>query len=533
MTQTRRDELMCALADVEAWHNDPASTVERRRGYMTRKSLLPREVVGRPGVRLTTGMSRLITAAVVGAGTEGVAVRVHQADYLEPSQFPGGQAPRHRTIVKLRRIEQHNGVLSVSVRQTVARELVQGLVAASIRLPFVAGITHWWLWDGAPAPRPTEAYHVVPQLHGAVPYDISDLFDARMASEVRRRCARQMSELTPAPGSTWDQHYLNLRLVELQRLRVTVLPLVVIEQPNAGETTLWNLLCNERLAARSDDNWRFVRAQLRLVAAMTAYLQEHHQWIHGDMSLNNIVMAQRADLPRTFDWLSYAVDVGELRLRGSSHIWVPTFADLSRSAIKPERVQEAFSPGNRLRSPTFYRDAIAYVDGYDGGRGFARTADMRRVGLTLAMLIMRQVGVADAPLAFTQLDARLVRVARLLLDAPAAWANVDFRCLRSHTTSLCTARSPTFQAFVANILWTCDLLDRVERMATPTPPADADVAYVRQRMGVFAAVSTAISHDLNPYLGWLMAQQPQLDAPGADMRQPALVARWNVLCDPL
>jgi len=524
--------MMIALADVETWHRDPAAITPRRRGFMTRKSPKPHDVMGRANVQLQAGMSRLITATLIGAGTEGVAVRVHQANYLEPTQFDERNPPRHRTIVKLRRVEQYNGSLSVGMRQSVARELVQGVAAAWMHLPFVAGITHWWLWDGAPAPRPVEQYHIVPRLAGAVPYDISDLFDAHTASMVRKRCARQMSQTTPAAGITWDQHYLELRRAELRRAQVTVLPLVVIEQPNAGETTLWNLIIESRLLVRNAENWRFVRAQLRLVAAMTAHLQEHHQWIHGDMSLNNIVMAQRFDLPHTFSRLSYVVDPNELRLHGSRHIWVPTFADLSRSAAAPPTVQRLFSPGG-MRSPTFYRDAIAYVDGFDGGHGFSHTADMRRVGLTLAQLIVGQVCVERAPLAFTQLDARIVRLARTLVDAPAEWIPVDFARPRGATTSLCTARSASFQTFMVNILWLCDFLARLERMASPVPPTDAQIATMRGSCALFAAVGTTISHDLNPYLGWLLAAHPQLDAPGADIRQPALVARWDQLCDPL
>jgi hypothetical protein len=516
----RRDLVMRALAAVEAWHRDPAARCTS--GAMTRKSPQPRQAVGNASVTLRPGMSRLATAELLGGGAEGVALRVHQADYVEPVLFPGGRVPRFRTVVKLRRVETRDGTIQVIVRQTVARELTQGIIAAWLHLPFIASITHWWLWAGDPV-LVEQPHHVAPHLRRRgmpVPYDITDLMDAATATAARRQYVVHAG-VRATPTTNWDAEYLELRTAELRRAGRHLLPLVVIEQPNAGDTSLWELLRKRRLLCHGSANWRFVRAQLRLVAGMVAHLQEKYRWIHGDLSLSNIVMTARDKTPDAFALVGAALDGDALRLPGAPERWLPTFADLSRSAIHPALADAQFAQNGPDRSPSFFRDAIAYVDGF-GADGFSHTADMRRLGLSLCQLIAFESCAPRAQLTVAQLDTRIVRTARLLLDVPAAWADVDFAKPRSNTDSLCTARLPRFQQLVANILWLCDYMEHIER---------GDRTYTRERYALFDALATEVSLNLNPYSGWLLERHPALDAD--DIRRPALVARWDVLCAPL
>ena len=520
----RRDAVMRSLAAVEAWHKDPTAPRATNVGIMTRKSPHPREATGATGVMLRPGVSRLTTAELLGGGAEGVALRVHQADYMEPSLFPGGRAPRFRTIVKLRRVETRDGTIQVIVRQTVARELTQGIVAAWLHMPFIAGITHWWIWDGRPPPavQPHHASPLLRQRGVPVPYDITDLMDAATATAVRRQYVLHAGVRAPATAN-WNAEYLEVRVAELRRAGRHVLPLVVIEQPNAGDVSLWSLLRTRRLLCHGTANWRFVRAQLRLVAGMVAHLQETYRWIHGDLSLSNIVMTARDKTPSAFGLVGAALDGEALRLAGAAERWLPTFADLSRSAIDPGLANEQFAQNNPDRSPTFFRDAIGYVDGFGAsGRDFSHTADMRRLGLSLCQLIAFESCAPHAPLTVAQLDVRIVRAARLLLDVPAAWADVDFAKPCSNTESLCTARLSRFQQLVADILWLCDYMEHIER---------GDRVYTRERYALFDALATEVSLNLNPYSGWLLERHPALDAD--DIRRPALVARWDMLCAPL
>lgn len=517
MTLSRDNRFGSALIDVEAWHRDPGSWNEYRAGSMMRKDPWPRPVYGRSGAMLTPGMSRMATATLIGSGSEGVAAIVHQANYVEPAQWRNGE-PRNRTVVKLRAVERHHGQMSLLARRTIARELVQGLVAAYLHVPFVTGISEWWIWRGHTLP-PFEPHHVMQHLpRTRCSFDVSDLFDAPTATEIRRRYVRMNGG--HAVGGNWDQAYLAMRLAQLTDPNMHQLPLVVMEQANAGDETLWAMLLRERVIVRADDNWRYFRAQMRLLALMVAHLQSSYGWIHGDLSANNIILAStRRDMPPAFATLG---PLARPELRG--RLYVPSFIDLSRSAIRPALVEAQFPQTPTGRSPTFRRDVIAYVD---GDTDYSRTADMRRIGLSLCLLIVGQTCAPRPNVTFEQLDARVVRVARLLIDAPAAWAATgDWAALRTDGHSS-TARSRSFGVFLTNLLWMCDYMARVEALAGNSAPAVADVRYVTERFELFRAMETELSHDLNPFLGWLLTLHPT--AVADDMRSPDVVARWDVL----
>lgn len=517
MTLSRDNRFGSALIDVEFWHRDPATWNEHRSGSMLRKDPRPRPVYGRSGAALTPGMSRMATAALIGSGSEGVAAIVHQANYVEPSLWRTGE-PRNRTVVKLRTVEKHNGHMSLLMRRTIVRELTQGLVAAYLHVPFVTGIADWWMWFGHTLP-PTQPHHVMPHLpRFRCNFDVSDLFDAPTATEIRRRYVRMHGG--HAHNGNWDQAYLLMRTEQLNTRQVQQLPLIVLEQANAGDETLWAMLIRERVIVRSADNWRYFCAQLRLLALMVAHLQSAYGWVHGDLSANNIILAStRRDMPPAFATLG---PLARPELRG--RLYVPSFIDLSRSAMRPALVEAQFPRTDAGRNPAFRRDAIAYVD---GDTDYSRTADMRRIGLSLCLLIVGQSCVAAPNVPLEQLDPRIVRVARLLIDAPAAWAATgDWAALRTDGHSS-TARSRSFGRFLTNLLWMCDYMARVEALAGVAAPPVADVRYVTERVELFCAMEKELSHDLNPFLGWLLTLHPA--AAADDMRSPDVVARWDVL----
>lgn len=514
---SRDNRFHSALIDTEVWHAAPDNTWgDRRSGSMLRKDPRERAAYGCKNITLRPGVSRLITATLIGSGAEGVAAIVHQANLVEPAQWRDGE-PHNRTVIKLRAVEKHNGKLSLLMVRTIARELTQGLAAAYLRVPFVTGISDWWLWyaNTLPAPLP---YHVHPLLpRPQAKFDVSDLFDPPTATEIRRRYVRMHGG--HAEEGSWDRAYLTMRRRQLASGEITQLPLVVMEQANAGDDTLWALLQRERVIVRAADNWRFFSAQMRLLALMVAHLQQEYGWIHGDLSANNIILASsRRDMPPAFARLG---PVARPELRG--RLYVPSFIDLSRSAMRPSLTEAQFPPDVRGRQPTFRADAIAYVD---GGNDFSRTADMRRVGLSLCLLIVKQTCAPAPSVTFEQLDARIVRVARLLIDVPVAWARTGDWAARRTDGHTCTARSRTFGTFLTNLLWMCDYMARIEALAAGTPAAD-DARYVRDRFALFAAMEIEISHDLNPFLGWLLTLHPA--AVADDMRQPEIVAQWDAL----
>jgi len=523
MTLSREQAFLAALVDTEDWHADQTPWSSRRTGTMLRKDPKPRPIYGRDRGMLVPGMSRLQTSKVIGCGSEGLALIVHQVNWLEPIKFRNGEAPRNRTVVKLRNVERVNGKLPLMVLQTVARELVQGLVAAHLHVPFLAGISNWWLWFGEALP-PVEPHHVMPHLPPhRCRFDVTDLFDAPTASEIRRRYVRKL-HVPLAAGENWDSAYLRIRTEQLKTQQVDQLPLVVIEQPNAGDDTLWDMLIAQRVLVRSAETWRYFSAQIRLIALMVAHLQTEYAWIHGDMSASNIILASgRREMPPTFRQLPPFV-LPELRGR----LYAPTFIDLSRSALRPSLVESLSPRQPHERRPTFRRDAIAYVDGYAGGTEFSRTADMRRLGLSLCTLIVGQTCGPTPSVSFAQLDARIVRVARLLIDAPAAWAATgDWKAPRTDE-HVCLARSHSFGRFLTNLLWMLDYMSRIELVATNGGSA-VELDYLRKRFDLFFAMEKEISHDLNPFSGWLLAQHPHLG--DDDMRRPETVARWDVLID--
>ena len=520
---SRNDRFASGLVDIEEWHRDPSALIDRRDGTMVRKSTMPRAAVGQPRLTLQPDMSRLLTSTVIGSGSEGVAALVHQANYEEPVNFGGGMVPVNRTVVKLRSIEKIDGQLPVLVQRTVAREIVQGLIAAWLRLPFLTGVSDWWMWTGRVLPRPVLPHHLMPHFTKSLcNFDISDLFDEAGAAYIRERYVKLRHEPKPS-GKSWRDAYYALRRRELESRRIVQLPLIVIEQSNAGDDTLWKMLRESHIIERSDAKWRYFSAQIRTIAAMTALLQADYGWIHGDMSAGNIILSStKRELPPAFARLP-PLPPPEF----AGRLYVPSFIDLSRSAVRPSLAEAQFPTEARLRSPSFRNDAIAYVDGYANGAQFSRTADMRRLGLSLCTLI---VGETCHPtrqsVTFEQLDARIVYVARMLLDVPAAWAATgDWAALRP-SDDTCMARSRTFGIFLVNIAWVCDYMRRIEEMAR-TGASAVDLAYVRQRFELYMAMEREISHDLNPYSGWLLERHPHL-ADG-DIRAPASVVLWDAL----
>lgn len=522
MALSRNDRFASGLVDIEEWHRDPSALIDRRDGTMVRKSTMPRPAVGHPGLMLQPDMSRLETSTVIGSGSEGVAALVRQDNYEEPVKFAGGVPPINRTVVKLRNIEKIDGKLPVLVQRTVAREIVQGLIAAWLRLPFLTGISDWWMWNGRVLPRPVRPHHLMPHFTKSLcNFDISDLFDETGANYIRERYVKSRHENKPH-GQSWRDAYFALRYRELKSRRITQLPLIVIEQSNAGDDTLWKMLRDSRVIERSDAKWRYFSAQIRTIAAMTALLQEEYGWIHGDMSANNIILSStKREMPPAFSRLP-ALPLPEL----AGRLYVPSFIDLSRSAIRPSLAEAQFPTEARLRSPSFRNDAIAYVDGYANGTQFSRTADMRRLGLSLCTLIVGETCRERPSVRFEQLDARIVYVARMLLDVPASWATTgDWAALRPNDDA-CMARSRSFGIFLVNVMWVCDYMQRIEEMARSGTTPDG-LAYVRQRYELYMAMEREISHDLNPYSGWLLERHAHLAAD--DIRTPASVVQWDAL----
>lgn len=561
MASPRDIEFTASMLDVQRFHRTPMGPLMSSRRYeLFRHGTKPVDAAGSTRRQLWPGQSRLLTGRVIGCGAEGIAVLVPSADYYEQvmhtTLHSEGVSSRSKEVVKLREVHTDVGRASMML-QTVARELVQGSLATHLRLPFVVGLRRWRLADVSCA-RPTrrEPHHIT--LPGAQFYDTTDLLSREEATYARQRyvsAATGVAVPHNATSAQVDERYAALRDAALLRYDRLQLPLVVMEQQSAGDTTLRRFIEREHLLLES--RWQFLRVQILLVAAAVAHLQREHAWMHGDLQLANVVMwegtySRYAPLPRDIAssnlrmrttgsgvWRAFTQD--DLRLAGTGKIYMPRFIDLSRSAIDPVRANRLIPRAvTAERSELFHAHAVAYMDGY------STTADMRRFGLMLCVEIIHAALCAreNAP-DYTSLQVmewRAVHVARTLAAGDATWAHFygahgDWvRRAVPGEGCTCTAESPTYLVFIYHVSRFEEYMLRVERLARDTkgPAAISTAQFIIERDALRAqssemlALATTISNDLNPYLGWMRELAgPAIESD--DIRQPARVLDWRIL----
>jgi hypothetical protein len=549
-----------SLLDAQRFHAHPFDCIPPGRGRdLFRHGVLPVRAYVPRGQQRTTpppllhpGQSRLVTGEVLGCGTEGLAVDVPAADYYEQTMqtqlHADGVQHGWHDVVKLREViasREHPAFLL----QTTVREIVQGAFVVHLKIPFVQGAQRWFLANRVAAtPHPREAHHLA--LEGRF-YDPTDLLSREEATFARRKylsAVASVSYPSNTPADQIDRHYAAHRDSVLTRRDRVQLPLVVIEQRSAGSVTLRSLIADERLFAKR--NWPFLRATLLVVVGAVEYLQRRHRWMHGDLALSNIVLRRKPffakyKLPseirdhvrvRTLPsghWRE--LDAADLR-HGES-VYLPRFIDLSRSAIDPEVGDRLTPPAAAAeRSALFRAHAIDYMDGY------SRTADMRRLGLMLCIEVIERSLVAREGardyVSLQDLEWRVVHVARALAGGSAAWvehviAHGDFnRRTVSGEGCTSTAHSKTFWAFLLNLAHFEEYMARIEALLRKLPDQLPFEQYAAERDALRARASsmldlaTAISSDLNPFLGWLVHLAPNIEHD--DWRRPTVVLDWHV-----
>jgi hypothetical protein len=472
-----------------------------------------------------------------GSGSEGIALVVQKADYLASA----AQSP-HRVVVKLRVHEYTRARRNLMELQCIARELVQGVLAEALGMPFVVGLSHWWMWDGSVYPAATDRHHVHPLPRPGV-FDVTDLLSVEAAFKTRReRVLVEMPSACETPLHNWHSLYQRMRAQQVSQPGFRQLPCIVMEQSNAGETTLYDMVRTFRLLDRTyPGGWAFVRAQVCIIAQMVAHLQDHFGWVHGDLYATNIVLRayRSGELPDEYKALLRSPGGGaslrstDLALGGD--YYVPRFIDLSRSAIDPARaVRQLAAAGARAAAlATFEHDAIDYVDPCGASSSFSHTVDMRRLGLSLCALIARALHTShkETHVPPERIDPRIVRVARMLIGVPVERLTPALLALgtRAPGATTCTAKSRTFDEFISRVVWLDAYLESVERLAMGIGEAsDRARAVGPGAVDTCLAVERHVSCDLNPWIAWAVSADPAFEA-ADDPRRPAAVAASALL----
>lgn len=540
-----------ALIDAQLWHADFEKIPPRRARSLLRQNSQPkRPVVPGPQQLLRKGDSRLLTARYAGQGGEAFTVTVPRGDWDEEAVGLSPSDARKPVVIKLGTVLIHRDQADSRHRRVVVREIVQGFFARKLQLPFVATPRDWGLCGVEQGnPSHVSVYRIGSDLRRKckdvdAPVEPTDFVSEMVANQIRYELLRSRKLLAEKQRDNLvvRSAYLRERQHELNRYRQ--LPIVVLEQEYAGPKALDKLIDEHNLLLAADSHWYLVRNLFYVLVQAIEQNQRLYGWQHGDASLSNVVLSEWTgdrSLPQRFHNIvvpqsgnkQRPIVPADLRVALNGVSYVPWFVDLSRSAINLEKAGELL-PACDQRSMTFHHDAVDYMDGYSsrlpayGGRldMYARTLDIRRLGMGLAYLIVRQVSAKV--LHVNSLDARMVRLATVMIQPAASWFAVqDFGKLRGDSLVM----SESWSEFCRRSLWLWHYMICLESFAAApfeqfyTPPKPANAAEIVADHARFFEEWNKVHHDLNSYLGWALSRNPTLEQ--NDNRLPERVLLWD------
>ena len=520
-----------SFSDVQSLHRLPGA--EMRRSCPTRfRTLLrqQRDPERLPRAVLCEGQSRFDLAEFVGAGTDGVVLRIASRAYFERR---GPCAAMHEFQSNVDAVVKIRELYSSFSRVTLTREIFMGVLVRHRDIPFVSGVRRWWLWDGVEPRDRIYGGGISTRLRqtGQLPVNESDITDF-FPPDVQRRVRANYASL--APGNSCrviDDSYTVRRSQDLARRAQqsgVAVPRVyaVLEVDAAGSRTLDDVLTREHIFSRRQcpHGWTFFRAMMLTLGQQLDFLQRHFYFVHGDCSTSNIVLSQHMQKPyqffgfQTFEGGALcALEPQHLAATAGGPGLFPTFIDLSRSAVCAEHLVPHLRPD---RAASFDADAWRPLDGY------VRTGDIRRLGLSLSHTLMRALFSNDPALRIRieEVDWRMVDAIRFMLDGAPCWATLgDFTHPR---TSNWVAKSTTLHHFFSALLYLVDTLRIVSCAARREEQREDAFARVTSRYHTWMTVWNVVNFDLNNWMGWALARYPTMEA--GDARLPELFVNWDV-----
>lgn len=516
--------------DIQALFSMPCSSFQRehpgRFQSVLRKQEESDDLAGMRNV-LHEGTSRFMNAEYAGIGSDGFVLRVQACAYYERFGIQAALSAYNRggeVIVKVRKVPESNKV-------TVIRELFVGVMVRAHSLPFLSGISRWWVWSGF---ETSCGAFTCPSTGGISSYLSADTCDITdfLPHEARRQVR---GYYCLGNGAVVEQYVEHCRRDTAGRYRV------MMEYEAAGSCSLDSFMTRERiLCTQTRNNWHFFRSMMLTLGQQLGVLQQRCHFMHGDLSAANVVLQSLDYLPRDFGQF-FTVDAGAFRslrpddLAVGAHVRgaFPTMIDLSRASFSDEFVHSTVSYYSRVVNPADF-EAVAWQPTHGATErapigAFLPSLDIHRLGLSLAHIVFR-VLYSDDPhrhISIQTMDVRIVNAIIRMLDMPAAWLTyTDFRKPRPGNLCGTYAKTDQMHRFLVKLLYIVDTLSLLAEAIVSQAPADYN--RVKERHPVFSVIWNHINYDLNDWMGWIKKANPDCDRD--DVCRPEHFVRWDVWC---
>ena len=517
-----------AFTDVQNLHKLSADEMSKKHPQR-HHSLLRKQTKRAPasnGGQLDFGQSVMVHATYVGAGVDGFVLRTKAADYYEmfgPARAEAFHRAGGDVIIKVREIMP----MCEYLRMTLIRELFMGSLVRAVSMPFVCGLRRWWIWNGQEAPNSgVRAWQQIseriytPDMASVVTktmYDITDFLSCDTQTKVRARICGASS--SPNNARRVETEYVNRQRARLQSFGV--FHYAMLEQESAGYQSLYRTLRDNRIfSCNVPGNWNFFRSVMLTIGQQLSVVQHQYRFVHGDASVSNIVMSQHTTLPKTMDgFITFGSDGVARFLRpedfvapGSDCSLLPTFVDLSRSSVSALPLSFQLDP---TRAKSFDGDSWQHLYGY------TRTLDIRRIGLSLAHLVVTLLlkSNSKARITLDDLDMRIVSAVRAMVDGPAICAQMPN--IEKSGTSL--------HSFFADWLYVVDTLDLIRLAKVASTGSDERKTLcteLNKRVPAFFLSWESCSQNINGSWRSMLERHPQME--DNDICLPESFINWDV-----
>ena len=516
-----------SFSDIKGLYENPCSYLHTHHPHrfqsVLRQQFQSDDYDGKRGLLQENG-SRFINGRFAGIGSDGFVLRIHARAYYErrgPQAADGAWRAGGEAIVKVRKVPDGN-------KPTVIRELFVGVMVRAHSLPFLSGISRWWLWNGIETHCGAFTDAATGGVSTYLPDGACDITDF-LNDDARAKVRAYHASSGPLP----QQYIAYCRNDTAGRYRV------MLEFDSAGSCSLDSLLLDKRvLCTNTPNNWHFFRSLMMTLGQQLSVLQERCEFIHGDMSASNVVMSARNSCPADFRSF-FVVDQGVFRALQHTDLCVgactggffPTMIDLSRASLGERFVHSTMSY-NPSNSANF--NAVAWKSTHGATErapvgAFLPALDIHRMGLSLAHLVFRALRSDDPKrrISVRTMDVRILNVIIRMLDVPATWMTYpDFHKPRPGNLCGTYAKTDRMHQFLVKLVYLVDTLCLLADAIRSQNPDDYE--RVKERKAEFTVQWEHVNYDLNDWLGWIKKNHPDCDR--HDICRPEYFVRWDLWC---
>jgi hypothetical protein len=471
-----------------------------------------------------------------------------------------------RRVVKVREITTDHCL------RFAAREIVAGTLARLLAMPHVAPLAEWRLWAGEDSGLCARSMATAISAQIAGSPRVHDFIEMLPDRDVRTRayahwCASHSAEFkrerrelvralsAPQYAAHIEGQYARQRAAYLHTLERPH-AFAVLTMPLGGQRTMFAMLMADTTPWDrrwvSPRMWPVMRAHLCVLAHTLYALQMRYAFMHSDLNMSNIVLADARDLPaalRTM-WLpadpwpsaAHVTPGAGVTLRDLDGM-VPTIIDLSLATVDYRLAADTLGIAQNARTAPAARSLL------DRRQQYSRTTDLRRLGLYLAyalastchhLVAPSRQGPPDAQRWLHTLrervDRRFAIVAVAMTTVSAQWAELvrgrpelAADAFRVPSKLPVDRRTPTFGGFVANVRAVQRYLRSVLQLLDPERRPNAEMhreagALWPQHRLMMDALEVLVV-DLNPHMDYVQRMYEAHER-ADDPLLPENVLRW-------